>query len=43
MLSFNRVPILKRDSIDENHNLSQLSPFDVRNYFSILALQLNVD
>ena len=31
------VPILKRDTIEENHCLIQESPFDVRNFFSILA------
>ena len=28
---------MKRDAIEENHCLIQLSPFDVRNFFSFLA------
>ena len=31
------VPILKRDPIEENNYLIQLSPFDVRNLFRVLA------
>ena len=34
------VPILKRDTIEENHCLIQYSPFDVRNLFSVLATPL---
>ena len=34
------VPILKRDAIEVNHCLVQYSPFDVRNFFSILATPL---
>ena len=34
------VPILKRDTIEENHCLIQWSPFDGRNFFSILATPL---
>ena len=34
------VPILKRDAIEVNHCLVQYSPFDVRNFFSILAKPL---
>ena len=30
------VPILKRDTIVENHCLIKLSPFDVSNLFSVL-------
>ena len=31
---------MKRDAIEENHCLIQLSPYDVRNFFSILATPL---
>ena len=34
------VPILKRDAIEVNHCSVQYSPFDVRNFFSILATPL---
>ena len=34
------VPILKRDAIEVNHCLVQYSPFDVHNFFSILATPL---
>ena len=34
------VPILKKDAIEENHCLFQLPPFDVRNFFSVLAMPL---
>ena len=34
------VSILKRDEIEENHCLVQYSPFDVRNFFSILTTPL---
>ena len=34
------IPILKRDTIEENHCLIQKSPFDVHNFFSILATPL---
>ena len=34
------VPILKRDVIEENYNLIQKSPFDVRNILSIPATPL---
>ena len=34
------VPILKRDVIVENHCLIQWSPFDVRDFFSVLATPL---
>ena len=34
------VPILKRNAIEENHCLIQLSPFDVGNVFSVLATPL---
>ena len=36
------VPILKRDAIGENHCLILLSPFDVRNFFSVLATPLGI-
>ena len=39
-LPIREVPILKRDAIEENHCLIQLSPFHVRNFFSILATPL---
>ena len=39
-LSLREVPILKRDTIEENHCLFQLSPFDVRNFFSELTTPL---
>ena len=35
------VPNMKRDAIDENHCLFQLSAFDVLNCFSIMAMPLN--
>ena len=31
------VSIMKRGAIEENHCLIQESPFDVRNFFSIIA------
>ena len=34
------VPILKRDAIEEKHCSIQYSPFDVRNFFSVLATPL---
>ena len=34
------VPILKKDAIEVNHCLVQYSLFDVRNFFSILAMPL---
>ena len=34
------VPILKRDAIEEHHCLVQKSPFDVRNFFRVLATPL---
>ena len=34
------VPILKMDAIEVNHCLVQYSPFDVRNFFSVLATSL---
>ena len=34
------VPILKRDRIEENHDLIQWSPFDVCNFSSVLATPL---
>ena len=43
ILSFKEVPILKRDAIEENHWLFQLSPFDVCNLFSVLATPLDQD
>ena len=36
------VQNLKRDVIEENHCLFQLSPFDVRHFFSVLATPLSV-
>ena len=33
-------PIMKRDAVEENHCLLQKSPFDVRNFFSVLATPL---
>ena len=33
-------PIMKRDAIEENHCLVQLSPFDVLTFFSVLAMPL---
>ena len=33
------VPILKMDAIDENWHSFQLSPFEMCNYFSVLAMQ----
>ena len=36
------VPILKRDAIEENRCLFQLSPFEVRNFFSVLTTLLLV-
>ena len=35
-----KVPILKRDAIEENNCLIQLPPFDVYNIFSVLAMPL---
>ena len=35
------VPIMERDTIEENHCLIGLSPFDVHNFFSVLAMPLN--
>ena len=37
---FREVPILKRDAIEVNHYLVQYSPFDVRDFFSVLATLL---
>ena len=34
------VPVLKRDEIEDNNLLIKLSPFDVRNLFSVLATPL---
>ena len=34
------VPILKRDTNEENHCLIKLFPFDVRNFFSVLATKV---
>ena len=34
------VPILKRGAFEENHYLFLLSPFVVRNFFSVLATRL---
>ena len=31
---------MKRDAIEENHCLIQLSPFDVRNFFGVLSTSL---
>ena len=36
------VPTLKRDALQEKHCLIQESPFDVRNFFSILATPLEI-
>ena len=36
------VPILKRNVIEENHCLNQQSPFDVCNFFSVLATPLSL-
>ena len=35
--SLREIPILKWGTIRENHCLTRLSPFDVRNFFSILS------
>ena len=35
--SLREIPILKWGAIRENHCLTRLSPFDVRNFFSILS------
>ena len=35
-----KVPIYKRDVIVENHCLIQESPFDVSNFFKVLATSL---
>ena len=40
ILSFKRSSHLKMDAIEENHCLIQLSPFVVRNFFSVLATSL---
>ena len=40
ILYFKRIPILKRDEIEENHCLIHLSPFGVRNFFTVLATPL---
>ena len=37
ILSFKRSSILKRDAIEENYYLLQYSPFDGRNFPSVLA------
>ena len=37
------VPTLKRDTIEKNQSLIQCYPFDVHNFFSILATQLPID
>ena len=42
ILPLREVPISKRGAIEENHCLIQLSPFDVRNYFGVLATLLAV-
>ena len=34
------VPILKKNAIEKNHCLIQLSPFDMRTFFSVLAMPL---
>ena len=39
---FREVPILKRDAIEDNNCLIQLSPFDMCNLFSILATPLGM-
>ena len=39
---FREVPIMKWEGIEENHCLIQNSPFDVRNFFSVLAWPLHV-
>ena len=31
---------MKKDAIEENHCWIQLSPFDVRNFFSVLTTSL---
>ena len=36
------VTILKRDTIEHNNFLIQLSPFDVHNLFSVLATRLEI-
>ena len=41
--SLREAPILRRDAIEENHCLTQKSPFNVRYCSSILASQLYKD
>ena len=41
-LPFKEVAILKKDANEENHCFIQKSPFDVRNFFIVLAKQLHV-
>ena len=42
IISFKRSSYSKRDAIEENHCLIQQSPFDVHNFFSVLATPLHV-
>ena len=41
LFSLREVPIMKRDAIELNLSLIQLSPFDVHNFFSVLATPMH--